>query len=213
MIASGGSPDGAAFLTENFFGTERQPVQPEYLFNIGTHARIHGGRRAARESLGCPGARTARGAASRFVRRPRDRGTCPRLARRPTIVPYLQDEKPSESPRERAQGEQGVLSGGGEEVQRGAAGEIRKVRVRRRGHMVHPGPRRLRCALRGPRRGVGHWCHSFRVNRSMTAAKRGCGHESPARKSHGTRPARRYTRAPIATRTQRRADVDVEHDR
>ena len=156
----------------------------------------HGGRDATRGGRGA-----SAGASTCLVRRPSDPGTHTILPRGPTgEAPHLSSEDDDAISRD--EGEQGVLSRGGEEVQRGAEGQVREVRVRRRGHLVHPRPRGLRRALRGTRRRLGHRCRPHRVEKKMTnrlSAHMTRRRESPKRDA----PARRYTRAPTTNANTR----------
>ena len=106
-----------------------------------------------------------------------------------------------------------MLSRGGEEVQRGAEGQVREVRVRWRGHLVHPRPRGLRRALRGTRRRVGHRCHPHRVkvirdkDDNRLSAHMTRRRESPLERDA---PARRYTRAPTTNAKTRGHPLNID---
>lgn len=65
----------------------------------------------------------------------------------------------------------GVLSRGGQEVQRGPSEEIRDVPFRGRGPLVRAWPRRLRRALRGTRIRHRDRCHPLRLNSASEKKK------------------------------------------
>ena len=66
----------------------------------------------------------------------------------------------------------GVLSRGGQEVQRGPSEEIREISFRGRGSLVRARPRRLRRALRGTRHRDGHRGHPHRVKTKNAREKK-----------------------------------------
>ena len=167
----------------------------------------HGGRDATRGGRGASAA-----ASTCLVRRPSDPGTHTTLPRGPTgEAPHLSEDDDDAISRD--EGEQGVLSRGGEEVQRGAEGQVREVRVRWRGHLVHPRPRGLRRALRGTRRRVGHRCHPHRVkvirdkDDNRLSAHMTRRRESPLERDA---PARRYTRAPTTNAKTRGHPLNID---